>query len=51
MTGEYIMNTDRLRKFLGSSYEEVIRHTVEQAFQDCFAAATTPDVAEPLAAR
>src|SRR5580693_2525724 len=28
MTGEYIMNTDRLRKFLGENYEDVIRYTI-----------------------
>jgi nucleoside-diphosphate-sugar epimerase len=39
MTGEYIMNTDRLRNFLGSDYENVIRYTVADAFADCFAGA------------
>jgi nucleoside-diphosphate-sugar epimerase len=38
MTGEYIMNTDRLRKFLGEDYENVIRYTVADAFADSFAA-------------
>src|SRR5207302_115109 len=28
MTGEYIMNTDRLRKFLGPEYEDVMRYTI-----------------------
>jgi len=37
MLGEYVMNTDRLRRFLGSEYEQVIRHTVEDAFADSFA--------------
>src|ERR1700689_573028 len=32
MTGEYIMNTDRLRKFLGDDYEKVIRYTIADAF-------------------
>jgi hypothetical protein len=36
MTGEYIMNTDRLRKFLGENYEDVIRYTIADAFVDCF---------------
>jgi nucleoside-diphosphate-sugar epimerase len=36
MTGEYIMNTDRLRRFLGSEYEEVMRYTVAGAFEDSF---------------
>lgn len=37
MTGEYIMNTDRLRKFLGADYEQVIRYTIADAFADSFA--------------
>jgi nucleoside-diphosphate-sugar epimerase len=36
MTGEYMMNTDRLRKFLGENYEDVIRYTIADAFADCF---------------
>jgi nucleoside-diphosphate-sugar epimerase len=36
MTGEYIMNTDRLRAFLGDEYEEVIRYTIADAFADSF---------------
>jgi len=36
MTGEYIMNTDRLRRFLGPEYEHVIRYTIAQAFADSF---------------
>jgi nucleoside-diphosphate-sugar epimerase len=36
MTGEYIMNTDRLRRFLGPEYEHVIRYTVHDAFADSF---------------
>ncbi len=38
MTSEYIMNTDRLRKFLGSAYEDVIRYTIADAFADSFKA-------------
>jgi nucleoside-diphosphate-sugar epimerase len=38
MTGEYIMNTDRLRKFLGTNYEDVIRYTVADAYADSFKA-------------
>jgi nucleoside-diphosphate-sugar epimerase len=43
MTGEYIMNTDRLRKFLGPEYEHIIRYTITDAFADSFRrdAATT----------
>jgi len=36
MIGEYIMNTDRLQKFLGSNYEDVVRYTVTDAYMDCF---------------
>jgi nucleoside-diphosphate-sugar epimerase len=39
MTGQYIMNTDRLQKFLGSDYQNVIRYTVSDAFADCFSSA------------
>jgi nucleoside-diphosphate-sugar epimerase len=37
MTSEYIMKTDRLQKFLGEQYKDVIRYTVAEAFLDCFA--------------
>ncbi len=37
MTSEYLMKTDRLREYLGRDYEKVIRFTVAEAFQDCFA--------------
>jgi hypothetical protein len=36
MTGQYIMNTDRLRRFLGPEYDHVIRHTIADAFADSF---------------
>jgi nucleoside-diphosphate-sugar epimerase len=36
MTGEYIMNTDRLRGFLGAEYESVVRYTIADAFADSF---------------
>jgi hypothetical protein len=39
MIGEYIMKTDRLRDFLGKDYEKVIRYTIGEAFEDCFAPA------------
>lgn len=42
MTGEYLMKTDRLRKFLGEDYENVIRYTIADAFADSFAQDTTP---------
>ena len=37
MTGQYIMNTERLKKLLGTEYETVIQHTVTSAFADSFA--------------
>lgn len=36
MTGEYVMNTDRLKKFLGPDYEHVIQRTITDAFADSF---------------
>ena len=36
MSGQYIMNTDRLKKFLGSDYETVIAKTNLEAFSDSF---------------
>jgi nucleoside-diphosphate-sugar epimerase len=36
MVGEHIMNTDRLRRFLGPEYEHVMRYTVADAFADSF---------------
>jgi nucleoside-diphosphate-sugar epimerase len=49
MTGEYIMNTDRLQEFLGSDYEKVIRYTITDAFADNFVSSTTVPV-EPATA-
>jgi hypothetical protein len=37
MTGQCIMTTDRLRAFLGSEYETVMRQTVEEAFAESLA--------------
>ncbi len=36
MTGQYVMNTDRLRRFLGPEYDHVIRYTIADAFADSF---------------
>jgi nucleoside-diphosphate-sugar epimerase len=36
MTGQYIMNTERLKKFLGDDYERVIAKTNAEAFADSF---------------
>jgi len=49
MTGEYTMNTDRLQRFLGAEYEEVIRYTIADAFRDTFA--TTPPPQQSAAVR
>jgi len=36
MTGQYIMNTDRLKDFLKTDYERVIRYSIADAFADSF---------------
>lgn len=36
MIGSYIMNTNKLKSFLGIHHEEVIQFTIEQALKDCF---------------
>jgi hypothetical protein len=36
MSGQYIMNTDRLKNFLGNDYERVIAKTNFEAFADSF---------------
>jgi nucleoside-diphosphate-sugar epimerase len=36
MTGQYTMNTDRLKKFLKMDYEHVIRYSIADAFADSF---------------
>jgi nucleoside-diphosphate-sugar epimerase len=36
MTGQYIMNTDRLKRLLGPDYEAVIQRTIADAFADSF---------------
>jgi nucleoside-diphosphate-sugar epimerase len=41
MTGEYTMNTERLRKFLGQDYETVIRCTIAEAFRDSFSSSAS----------
>jgi nucleoside-diphosphate-sugar epimerase len=42
MTGEYIMQTDRLQRFLGPEYEHVMRYTIADAFADSFEPAAVP---------
>jgi nucleoside-diphosphate-sugar epimerase len=48
MTGEYILNTDRLRRFLGPEYEHVIRYTIADAFADSFRRDAAPKAAGQL---
>jgi nucleoside-diphosphate-sugar epimerase len=40
MSGEYIMSTDRLRKFLGSEYGNVLHYSIAEAFADSFKSAS-----------
>jgi len=40
LTGTYLMDTKRLREFLSDDYENVIRHTCEQALADSFTVQT-----------
>jgi hypothetical protein len=49
MSGEYIMNTDRLRAFLGGEYESVIRYTIADAFADSFKRSPTAPVPDARA--
>jgi len=49
MTGQYIMNTDRLHKFLGSEYQHVMNFTIAEAFADCFERAPEPAKQRSLA--
>jgi UDP-glucose 4-epimerase len=50
ITGEYLMDTQRLREFLGADYEKVIRYTVEEAFEDSFATVDSLQAAGSAAA-
>ena len=40
LIGEYLLNTERLQKFLGAEYETVIRYQVADAFRECFTTGT-----------
>lgn len=51
MSGQYTMNTDRLKKFLGDDYEKVIRYTVADAFMDSFKAPASVAETQKLAVR
>jgi len=50
MTGEYIMNTERLRVFLGDDYEHIIRTTITDAFADSFQTAAAAAVSHSASA-
>jgi nucleoside-diphosphate-sugar epimerase len=50
MTGQYVMSTDRLKKFLGDDYEKVIRYTIADAFLDSFKAPAPASAAQHTAA-
>jgi nucleoside-diphosphate-sugar epimerase len=47
ITGEYVMNTGRLQKFLGADYEDVIRYSIADAFSDCFKSEAPVVVEQP----
>ena len=51
MSGQYTMNTDRLKKFLGDDYEKIIRYTVADAFLDSFKAPASVAETQKLAVR
>ena len=36
MTSDTVMDTTRLQEFLGAEYKNVIRHSIADAFADCF---------------
>jgi nucleoside-diphosphate-sugar epimerase len=48
MTGEYTMNTERLKKFLGEDYEQVIRYSIVDAFADSFKAPALVSAAQKV---
>jgi len=49
-TGTYLMNTSRLRELLGKEYEDVIRHTCEEALADSFKPSPQAAAAQALEA-
>ena len=51
MSGQYTMNTDRLKKFLGDDYEKIIRDTVADGFLDSFKAPASVAETQKLAVR
>jgi nucleoside-diphosphate-sugar epimerase len=51
MSGQYLMNTDRLKKFLGEEYEKVIRYTIADAYLDSFKSPTPVAESQKLVLR
>ncbi len=51
MTSDTVMDTSRLKEFLGSKYEDVIRYPVAEAFQDCFRSQEPAPVVSSLTAK
>ncbi|HET9699070.1 MAG TPA: NAD-dependent epimerase/dehydratase family protein [Terriglobales bacterium] len=49
LIGSYTMDTSKLKKFLGSNYEQVIQHTVVSALEDCFKEEPKPRSASAVA--
>src|SRR6266436_513171 len=50
MTGQYIMTTDRLKKFLADDYEKVIRYSTVEAYADSFKAPAPVGATQRIAA-
>jgi nucleoside-diphosphate-sugar epimerase len=48
MSGEYIMNTARLRAFLGGEYESVMHYTIADAFADSFMSLPAANAVVPV---
>ncbi len=49
LSGNPILQTDRLREFLGPYYEDVIRYTISDAFADCFVSSPHLKAIDPAA--
>jgi nucleoside-diphosphate-sugar epimerase len=49
-TGTYLMDTSRLREFLGKDYEDVIRYSIEAALADSFKQESSPAAAHAIQA-
>jgi nucleoside-diphosphate-sugar epimerase len=47
MTSDTVMDTTRLQEFLGAEYKNVIRHSIADAFADCFKPETLVAAVKP----